>query len=327
MAIRKREEQGQYGLAKLWERRDKLNRLSPWGARWQLFLQAYRGIRTSPFTSALTVATITATLVLLGFSILCLRNFGDVVGQTSQALRMSVYLKEESSLEQRDALGKLLEKSEGVVRVEFRSKEQALEEFSKSLGTHSTLLEGLGGQNPLPASFEVTMSDDATDVEALKAVENEIQRQPGVDEVQFNQVTLVELGKLLRMMKTLSFVAIVALLLITGFIISNTIKLGLYVYRTEIEIMRLVGATPAYVRIPFLFEGALKGLVGALVGIGVVYAIYAVIAHSMGSSALFAMLLPNFHFPLLLISISLILVGMAVGIAGSFLAARDEFEE
>ena len=325
--IRRISGNGNYGLAKLWEKRDRLPVLSVWGKRAQLGLQALRGIRTSPFTSGLTIATIAAALVLLGLSILFLKNFSDLLGRSSEALKMSVYLKDDCTDAQRESILSLLDKEAGVRGVEHITKDAALKEFRASLGKNAGLLEGLGEENPLPASLEVRMSEDINDVDGFRKLAASLTAQPGVDEVRFNETTIVELAKLLRLFRTLAFVSVIALLLVTGFIISNTIKLGLYVYQDEIEIMRLVGASPQYIRAPFLIEGAIKGIAGSFVSIVLVFGIYFAIRRSMEGSSLFALLIPNFHFPGLAIFSIVTVVGILVGIGGSFLAVRSGLEE
>ena len=311
-----------YGLVKLWEDGVVLPRLTRSGVTFQLYVQAWRSLLNSPLNSLLTIATIAVSLLLFGGFVLLLENARDLLVSSPETFRMNVYLRDEVYEGERVAFSHEIEKLPGVEVVIYKSKTDALKEFSKVLGEYSNLLDGVEGENPLPASFEVRFKRSEDTEKQMVNFKAAVGERKEVERAQFREGTLSQIVTLMRMLRTGGLFAVLFMFLMTGFIIASTIKLALYSYRDEIQIMRLVGATEWYVKAPFLIEGCLQGILGAFVSMGLVYALYILIRSVVLSSSLLSYLVPNFHFLSVSGVVLVFFTGVVVGVAGSFFAVR-----
>lgn len=174
-----------------------------------------------------------------------------------QEFDMAVYLKRTTPPQQINAFGNKLKKMPNIASVTFISKEQGWKEFKKSLGAEISTEDVL--YNPALDSFKLTMSK----AEFSKSVEEKIAKMPEVDSVLWRQNEIRFFTGLSRVVAGAGALATVVLFLGSTLIIGNTIRLGIYARRHEVAIMRLVGATPWFIRFPFLLEGMIIAGAGA----------------------------------------------------------------
>ncbi len=300
------------------------------GAMWMLHrLRFFAGdawdeLRHSPGVNLLALATLAAALFLAGLVLVVLSNVEARVELLRGDLRVEVFLLDDASEEDRGRLRRRLAASEGVARVEYIDQEQALARYREWSRETAALVEELE-VNPLPASFEVLL-EPAPDAEARgAAVVQALSGKPGVEEVRFDREWLRRLESLLNLARiggtglaTLVFAAVV-------FVMASVLRLAVYARRDEIEIMLLVGATPAFVRGPFLVAGLGQGLISSGVGLLLVEGARRVALAYAGSSSLALMELVAAD-PLPGSAAGLLVgLGLAVSCTGAYFAVRRSF--
>ena len=311
-----------FGLTAIWARGSELSRLSRWAMAKQLVSIAWRSVRSAPLTSLLTLATMSVALFLLAAFCLLLQTVNRVAVETRSDVALTLYLKGDSAGDARVALEGELRSRPEVASVDFVSSDAALAEFRSSLGDEAALLEGLAERNPLPASFAVKFKPEFGSLQEYQALSSEYAGHPLIDHIHYSGGVVGRLGAMMQTLRVGGGGAIVFMLFATGFLMANTIKLALYAHRSEIEIMRLVGATQAFVRAPFLIEGGAQGFLGALLGLTLLSILVGGVNRFLSRSELlsgFAHALP----PLDVVGVALVVfAGIAVGLLGSFLAVR-----
>ncbi len=234
---------------------------------------AIRGIASSPVTSGIAVVTIGVTLVLVGAFALLLRNMEELLDHFGDDLRVIAYLESEVSGEALRALEDRARQIPGVEDVEAVSQEQALERFRASVGSGSTLLDGLD-INPLPASLEISLSDDRRSAEGMEAVGNVIEGLAGVESLSSGRDWVEGYLRAVALVRGVGVGLGIILALATLLIVANTIRLGVFARRDELEILSLVGASRPFVQTPFLIEGVVQGAAGGAIALGLLYALF-----------------------------------------------------
>ena len=197
------------------------------------------------------------------------------------------------------------------------NKEQALERFRARLGDRQDLLESLGGQNPLPASFQIRVAEPSQ----VDGVVQATLKAPGVDETQFGQAIIEQIFSVARWMRIISLVLVLVLGIAALFIIANTIRVAVFARRREISIMKYVGATDKFIQLPFLMEGTMLGFLGAILATFVIDVSYTVISDQLRSTLTFLPILPK--YPLLVwTSLGMMILGPGIGALGSMISIR-----
>jgi cell division transport system permease protein len=282
--------------------------------------RAVRGMRQAVFVNAVAVLTIAIALFVVAV-------FAGVVGQVRGLLSawgedvvVSVYIRDGLEIEERVAIESALFESAGVdATIVLVTKEEALDRLRTSLGDDADILEGLD-RNPLPASFEIRGGVARGGPVALEAFAETAGAIAGVTEVDYGREWVGRLEGLVDLVALAALVLGGLILIAATVTVSNTIKLAVFARRDEIEIMKLCGATDAFVRAPFLIEGVLQGLFGALIAGG-------------GAAALWFTVLPRIEAGLadafavqvrmvapIEAMLWLILAGTFLGLAGSALS-------
>ncbi len=274
--------------------------MTPTAYKWIFFVRtAIRGIASSPVTSGISIVTIGVTLVLVGAFALLLRNMEELLDQFGDDLRITAYLESEISGEALRALEDRILAISGVEDVETFSKDQALERFRASVGSGSALLDGLE-VNPLPASLEISLSEDRRSAEGMEAVAGVIEELDGVESLSAGRDWVEGYLRAVALVRAVGIGLGIILALATLLIVANTIRLGIFARRDELEILSLVGASRPFVQTPFLLEGIVQGAAGGAIALGLLY-------------ALFHLALPGFEFGLELL----------IGTAPRFFSSRE----
>ena len=229
--------------------------------------KALGNIWTNPFLSLVTLSTIAISMLILGLFSLIYLNVQQSLHQMGGELQITAYLQETISSDRAKVLRSKVADWPEVERITYISKEQALARFRSQLREYAGILEGLK-ENPLPASLELTLMPQYGRSGNIKEFSTRLGRLPGVAEVQYGRKWMAKLRVFVEVMKLVGITVGGLLLIATIFVISNTIKLTFYSRREELEIMRLVGATDFFIKAPFLIEGLLQGLGGALLAAG-----------------------------------------------------------
>ena len=308
------------GLEEMWRDLSNLKVHNSAGFFWHHLRQAFRSVQTSPVTFLLTVITIAVALSILGSVVLILQNVRLSLAATQRDVGLSIFLKDEAAESQVITLRSEIQTRPGVASVLFRSKTDALREFRASLGEEGTMLEGLEEKNPLPASLEVRFQSGRR--EDFQSFANAYRGNDVVEQIQFNEGLLGQLGSLLETLRLAGFVVVGIVVLMTASIIGSAIKLALFARRDEVEIMHLVGANAAFIRAPYLVEGALQGIAGSLLALGFVYVLFAALLRAAERSTFFRLVGPELVFLSPGSSLLVVLVGIFVGLGGSYAALR-----
>jgi cell division transport system permease protein len=245
-------------------------------ALWRAFYfarTAAEGLRSSPFTSVVAVATIATTLLVIGAFGLVLKQMGGLVEGVGDELTITAWLADPLSDGEARELATRVSTLAGVASVEVVTREEALRRFESAAGDRAGLLDGLV-ENPLPASLEIALLPGARTPEGIERLAAELQRLPGVAEVGHGQEWVETYGRVLSGLRAVAAALGAVLALAALLIVANTIRLAVYARRDEVEILALVGASRSFIGTPFLLEGLLQGTVGALLAVALLFVVF-----------------------------------------------------
>ena len=210
-----------------------------------------------------SISSVTAVLIILGFVLIIVLNVNNVALVAKETFdEIAVYLYDDVDEKQIEELGKTFKNIDGVMGVAFQTREYALEKLKEDWGENAYLLEGIRN-NSLPNTFIVQLKD----VSNSEYVENQLRTFEGVEKVQYHKDAVNSLIRIADFVKKIGTGVILLLLLISVFIISNTIKITVLNRQKEIELMQYIGATNGYVRGPFMVEGIMLGFFGSIIAI------------------------------------------------------------
>ena len=216
------------------------------------------------------ITTVAITLFIVGFFLIIIYDVQGVLSSVKSQVEVAVYLKDNITGELKTYLEDQIKGWEEVSEVVYVSKDAALEKF-KTENAGSEILKEIQG-NPLPASFEIRLkSPEKVDQIALRFVAKDGEYVEGVDEVIYGQNYVQKIFSITAIAGSIAFLIIIILLLAAVVLIFNTIRLSIHSRRKEIEVMKLVGATNWFVRIPFIFEGFFEGFIGSMISAVLLY--------------------------------------------------------
>ena len=309
-------------LSALWNQQGKPSRMSK--AEWWYYY-LYQGARTLgalPGSNALTILTIVLSLVLFFGFVLVFRNVGSVLMEAGGTFYITAYIADEAEEQQVNDFIVEIEKSKRVRSVKYLSKGKALELFRDELGPRSGFLKGLGDSNPLPASIDVVLHQDELGVGGVDRFVAKMRKNPVVAEVVHGSEWVGRAQSIAKTIRFFGVVGILAVFSIVVFLMANTIKLVIYARREEIGIMKLVGATETFVRIPFFLSGLFQGFIGAFGSLLILRLLFAIIRHEIEGSSIFGVAFPHLEFLGVFGVSSVFLLGMTVGGLGSLFALQ-----
>ena len=264
-----------------------------------------------------------ATMIIFGVFLILGENINHFVKDVEDSQGIQVFVKEEATDEQIKALGEQISKIEGVNKTQFKSKEDALNQMKEKFGEENeSLLEGYEGENNIfTASYVVTL----TDLNLNQQVQNEISKLDNVKKITSSNQTVTTLIDLSNGIKIVTGVILLLLIVISVFIIANTIKLTVHARRKEISIMKYVGATNGFIRWPFIVEGMIIGIISSLISILLVGLAYNFIAEQMVNSSFMKIMgvsLVSFGDMFNSIIVVYMLLGIGIGALGSIISMR-----
>ncbi len=247
-----------------------------------LVKEGFRNIYQNRIISIAAIGVLVACLLLVGSSMLFTINVNELVGYFESQNEILVYLLDDADGDELTEITEELKKMPNVDSVEFISKEDGLITWMDELGDDGTLLEWLIEDNPLQNSFRITVKDLSQMEETLDLIYD----IGGVDTVSASNEVAKAVTGLKQAVQWGGF-AVVALLAAVSFsIVSNTIRITIFNRRKEISIMKYVGATDAFIRLPFLSEGILLGIISATLAFFTLWGGYELLINWLDSSAL-----------------------------------------
>jgi len=287
------------------------------------FKNAFINIMNNRLIHVISMGTITVSMLLLGSFMLLSINLDNWIKEWGGNLSMSVYLKDGIDEKTKGDIEKQLLNIKGAKIKGFISKDQAMMQLKESLGGQAGLLSGLKN-NPLPSSFELIFEDTddyRIDPDNISA---SLEKMEGVDEVQYSEQWVERFRGVIFVFRVASLIIGGLLCVAVLFIITNTIKLTIYSRRDEIEIYKLVGATDWFVKIPFLIEGAIQGIISGLIAYLVLLSAY--LFFSTKTIQILDLPVIDIVFLTNKYAISLILLSLLLGLMGGFIAIGRFFK-
>ncbi len=214
-----------------------------------------------------SIGSVTAVLIILGFVLIIVLNVNNVAMVTKEEFdEIAVYLKDDVNENEIKELGRSFKEIDGVMAVAFQTKDYALERMKEQWGEDAYLLEGVRN-NSLPNTYVIQLQD----VSKSEYVKAKLESFDGVEKAVYHKDAINVLITIADFVKKIGAGIILLLLLISVFIISNTIKITVLNRHKEIELMQYIGATNGYVRGPFMVEGIMLGFIGCVVAILVIF--------------------------------------------------------
>jgi cell division transport system permease protein len=279
--------------------------------------EATTNLRRNKLMTVAAVLTAAVSLLLLG-GVLTLGAFvSSITRDIENKVEVSVFLNDDITTAQREDVRSTLTDLEVVKKVTYVSKDEAYEEFKDLYRDQPALWENIDA-SVLPASFRV----DLADPKRVDVIKSKLQNNPAVEEIADQRETVARLVRFTSLLRTFSIVMILVLLGAAVLLISNTTQLAIYARRREIEIMKLVGATNWFVRLPFMLEGIVAGVAGAVIAL-VLLALGKSVARSQ-----FPVWIPttSLHGVAMGQILWLVVLGVTVGALGSAVALRRFLE-
>jgi cell division transport system permease protein len=281
------------------------------------FRRALQGIRSNKLMSAAATATIVLMLALLSGLVILLAGFDATLKYVEQEVQVVAYLKDSATSQQIASVQAGLGQMPQVAQVSYVSSAQALADFLSRHPDEAEVVNSLP-TNPLPASLQINLRDpnDYPDVADF------LMAQPGVDRVLNIRQTVDQLVSIIGVLRAVGLAILLVVGLIVLFIIVNTIRQAVLSRADEIEIMRLVGASDAFIRWPFILEGCLMGLAAALVTVALLWVGQAPIASFMAD---YFKVLPVEASATIGRDVALVVLatGVGMGFLGSWLSVRS----
>ena len=285
--------------------------------------EGVRNVWSNRLMSLASIAVLTSCLVLIGCAVMLFINVDAMLENVEDQNVIMVYLNDDLSEAQINKAGQDIRMISTVDTAEFISKEDAFQAQLESLGEDAALLEGLE-ENPMPDAYKVTLADLINYDEVLKllaTVDNVLSVRGNSDLA--NQVRQIRTG-----ITYLCIGIIIMLLVVSLFIISNTVRVTMYNRRLEISIMKAVGATNWFIRWPFIIEGVVIGILSSVVSLGLVFAFYELAMSQLGSIfTLFGAVSISFAPYALPMFAAFVVVGAGAGVFGSIFSMARYLKE
>jgi cell division transport system permease protein len=282
--------------------------------------ETFSNLRRNLLMTLAAITTVTVSLFLLGGVMLLGDMVRRAVGSWEGKVELNVFLRDQITPEQTKELDAAISAMPEVQRVFFESKADAFKEYKRMFAEQPALIDNVDA-DALPASYRIKLKN----ANSAEAVASRLQGRPGVDQVTFGGDTVKKLLKLTGLVRTFIVALIVLLLAAATMLIANTIRLAIYARRREIGIMKLVGATNWFIRVPFILEGVAEALVGATVASTVIYAVKALFLDPAQQHVPWIPLTVGI-IVILKVFLTLSAVGVVIGAIGSSLALRRFLE-
>ncbi len=283
------------------------------------FGEALKSVIHHGWMSIASVAVVSITLLILGSFIVVNYNVTLMTDDIKEQVQIVVYIDDETGEYTRRELQRALVAHPDLEEVRFVSKEEAMERLKRQMGDRAFLLEGYEEEdrNPLRDSYELR----TTVPEEIIRVANEVKDYRGVGYVDYGSGVVEPLFQFTGVIRWIGLAFMAGLAVTAVFLISHTIRLTVYIRRKEIMIMKYVGATDWFIRWPFIFEGLILGLLGAVVPLVIIFYSYQGATQWMSGNIYFISLLPVEEIMPQLVQILLIL-GVVLGVLGSAISVR-----
>ena len=283
-----------------------------------LFKEGFRNTWSNRMMSIASICVLMSCLVLIGCASMIFLNIESLLGRIEEENVVMVYIQDGTTDADINAMGDSLKKMDNIKEVEFVSKESAWQEQLDTMEeAQAKFFTEISSDIPLPDAYKVTVND----LSQFDSTVDQIKQLQHIDTIRENKDLAQKLVTIRHGVEVISVVIVAVLLAISVFIIQNTIKLTVYSRRLEISIMKSVGATNGFVRLPFVVEGMILGVISGVISLGLVWAFYEFAITQFGdlisSLGLEALKFSNYALPMLGIFIA---IGIVTGVGGALLS-------
>lgn len=288
------------------------------------FRDAFKGVFRNFSLSFASISCITITLIVVAVSIVLSENVNNFTVLVEKDVTIVAFIDNKLSDSQIDEIKDKISSINDVSKIEFRSKKNITNEMRESSETFDSIMKNWSDdENPIQNTFQVKVKD----INKIKNVAGEIKKIDGISLVKYGEGMVEQLVSVFTVVHKICLGAVVALVLVTAFLISNTIKITISSRQREIGIMRLIGASNLNIRIPFIIEGLLLGALGSIVPILLTIYGYATLYKNFDGHLFspFIKLIKPVPF-VYTISLILLVIGVAVGMFGSWRAVRKHLK-
>ncbi|MEG2645968.1 MAG: permease-like cell division protein FtsX [Clostridia bacterium] len=238
-----------------------------------LIKEGYENLKKHGTKTLSTILIICATMLVIGIFIILFQNVNKNVKTIRVEQGLQAFIDDASTGEQIEYMKDEISQIPNVKNVEYITKEMAFEDAKGVFKDQSYFLEGLSNVNIFPASFVVRFNN----IESSLQVKTAVEKVDGIYKVKYNESTIQAVVSMSKIVNIFLLGIGVILLIVSVFIISNTIKLAVYSNKREIFIMRYIGATNSFIRKPFIIEGGIIGMVSAMVSFVIISLVYVVL--------------------------------------------------
>lgn len=281
---------------------------------------AFKSVFRNFSLSLASITCITITLIVVSLSLILTFNVNNFTDKVEKNATIVVFLENKIKDEQKESLRIAIEKIQNVDTISYESKSEIQEKMMNESETYKNIMSGwTEEENPLQDTYLLKVKN----VDFIGDTAKEVGALEGVGTVKYGEGMIEQLVSIFDLVRQGSYIVVLALVVVTAFLIANTIKITIFSRRREIEIMRLVGASNINIKIPFVFEGLLLGVLGSILPILITTYGYTVIYNKFGGklfSNLITLIQPQpFVFK---VSGVLILIGILVGMFGSLRAVK-----
>ena len=281
---------------------------------------AFKSVFRNFSLSLASISCITITLIIVAIALIASLNVNNFTKEIKEDVTIVVFVKRNATEDEVAKVNEKLKKMSNIASIDYKSKAQLKQEMSETSSVlASTMAEWAEDENPLKDTFQVKVKD----IEKIKNTANKINEMDEVDSVNYGETMVNKLLSAFKVIEKVTAIVVIALLVVTVFLIINTIKLTIFSRKREISIMRLVGASNITIKMPFVIEGMILGILGSIVPILLIlYGYYAGYNHFDGQlySPLIKLIKPE-PFIYMLSGIVL-LIGIVVGMIGSYRAVK-----
>ncbi len=284
------------------------------------FRDARKSIIRNFSLSLASVSCITITLIVVAFSVILSYNVENFAESIRKDVTVVIFLNSDTDEDARNLIEKEIRATKNVQELKFVSKEDTAESMKDNETFKSIIETWTEETNPLLDSFMLKVKD----IDNIKTTVTTIKNIDGVNNVNYGEEMIDQLITVFKVVEKASIAIVIALVIVTAFLIGNTIKLAIFSRKREIEIMRLVGASNVSIKVPFVIEGLFIGILGSLIPI--ILSVYGYVSlYNFFDGRLFGSSLAKLVSPtpfMYYTSILLLLIGIMVGMFGSYRAVK-----
>ncbi len=281
---------------------------------------AFKSVFRNFSLSLASISCITITLIVVAIALLASLNVNNFTKEIKEDITIVVFVNRDVEEESLNRIKAKLNQIDNISSIEYKSKAELRKEMqASSTMLDATMKNWTEEENPLKDTFQVKVSD----IEKIKETASTIEKLDGIDSVNYGETMVNRFLAAFRMIQKGTIVAVIMLIIVTVFLIVNTIKLTIFSRKREISIMRLVGAGNFSIKMPFVIEGMVLGMIGSIIPILIViYGYFALYKHFDGQ--LFSPLIKLISPEPFIYSVSLVIlvIGIVVGMIGSYKAVR-----